>query len=150
MLEKDCNGNPISTFPPYYAFQMIFTALASRLIQSISRNVHNKFWALRQLCQVFCLFRKLYIDRLCFRWEESTGTLGRGTNTVWNAQISVCTWMVDTLSTLIPICPWHFFKKEKEVTCFILTILHLGSQFLWKPTPFLNRTHTNQASFYHV
>ena len=22
MLEKDCNGNPISTFPPYYAFQM--------------------------------------------------------------------------------------------------------------------------------
>ena len=22
MLEKDCNGNPISTFPPCYAFQM--------------------------------------------------------------------------------------------------------------------------------
>ena len=43
MLEKDCNGKPISTFPPFYAFQMIFTALALRLIQSISRNVHNKF-----------------------------------------------------------------------------------------------------------
>ena len=42
LLEKDCNGNPITTFPPCYAFQMIFTALASRLIQSISRNVHNK------------------------------------------------------------------------------------------------------------
>ena len=40
MLEKYCNGNPISTFPPCYAFQMIFTALAPRLIQSISRNVH--------------------------------------------------------------------------------------------------------------
>ena len=24
MLEKDCNGNPISTFPPCYAFQMIW------------------------------------------------------------------------------------------------------------------------------
>ena len=42
MLEKDCNGNPISTFPPCYAFQMIFTALAPGLIQSISHNVHNK------------------------------------------------------------------------------------------------------------
>ena len=50
MLEKDCNGNPISTFPPCYAFQMIFTALAPRLIQSISRNVHNKNRALKQLC----------------------------------------------------------------------------------------------------
>ena len=43
MLEKDCNGNPISTFSPFYAFQMISTALAPRLIQFISRNVHNKF-----------------------------------------------------------------------------------------------------------
>ena len=42
MLEKECNGNPISTFHPSYAFQMIFTALAPILIQSISRNVHNK------------------------------------------------------------------------------------------------------------
>ena len=50
MLEKDCNGNPISTFPPGYAFQMIFTAFAPRLIQSISRNVHNKIRALKQLC----------------------------------------------------------------------------------------------------
>ena len=49
MLEIDCNGNPISTFPPCYAFQMIFTALAPRLIQSISRNVHNKNRALKQL-----------------------------------------------------------------------------------------------------
>ena len=49
MLEKDCNGNPMSTFPPCYAFQIIFTALAPRLIQSISRNVHNKFRALKQL-----------------------------------------------------------------------------------------------------
>ena len=24
MLEKVCNGNPISTFPPCYAFQMIW------------------------------------------------------------------------------------------------------------------------------
>ena len=45
---KDCNGNPISTFPPCYAFQMILTALAPRLIQSISRNVHYKNRALKQ------------------------------------------------------------------------------------------------------
>ena len=51
MLEKDCNGNPISTFPPSYAFQMIFTALAPMLIQSISRNVHNKNRASKQLCK---------------------------------------------------------------------------------------------------
>ena len=50
MLEKDYNGNPISTFPPCSEFQMIFTALAPRLIQSISRNVHNKNRALKQLC----------------------------------------------------------------------------------------------------
>ena len=50
MLEKDCNGNPISTFPPSYAFQMIFTELAPWLIQAISRNVHNKNRALKQLC----------------------------------------------------------------------------------------------------
>ena len=50
LLEKDCNGNPISTFPPCYAFQMSFTALAPRLIQSISRDVHNKNGALKQLC----------------------------------------------------------------------------------------------------
>ena len=49
MLEKDCNGNPNSTFPPCYAFQMIFTALAPRLILSISRNDHDKFRALKQL-----------------------------------------------------------------------------------------------------
>ena len=49
ILEKDCNGNPISTFPPCYAFQMIITVLAPRLIQSISRNVHNKNRALKQL-----------------------------------------------------------------------------------------------------
>ena len=42
MLEKDCNGNPIFTFPPCYTFQMIFTALAPKLIQSISGNIHNK------------------------------------------------------------------------------------------------------------
>ena len=46
---KDCNGNTNSTFPPFYAFQMIFTAFAPRLIQSISRNVHNKIRALKQL-----------------------------------------------------------------------------------------------------
>ena len=34
---------------PCYAFQMIFTALAPRLIQSISCNVHNKNRALKQL-----------------------------------------------------------------------------------------------------
>ena len=50
MLEKDSNGNPIFTFPPCYVFQMIFIALAPRLIQSLSRNVHNKFRALKQLC----------------------------------------------------------------------------------------------------
>ena len=49
MLEKDCNGNPISTFPPCYAFQMIFTALAPRLIQSISRNVRNRKNVLKRL-----------------------------------------------------------------------------------------------------
>ena len=51
MLEKDCNGNPISTFPPCYAFQMIFTALAPKLIQSISRNVRNRKNVLKRLCQ---------------------------------------------------------------------------------------------------
>ena len=35
MLEKNCSGNPISTFPPCYAFPC---------------NVHNKFRALKQLC----------------------------------------------------------------------------------------------------
>ena len=49
MLENDCNGKPISTLPPCYAFQMIFTAFAPRLIQSISRNVHNKIRALKRL-----------------------------------------------------------------------------------------------------
>ena len=45
---KDCNGNPISTFPPYYALKMSFTALAIRLIQSISHNFHNKVGALKR------------------------------------------------------------------------------------------------------
>ena len=49
MLENDCNGNPNSSFPPCYAFQMILTALAPRLIQSIGRNVHNKNRALKRL-----------------------------------------------------------------------------------------------------
>ena len=49
MLEKDCNGNPMSTFPPCYAFQMNFTALAPRLIRSISRNIHYKNRALKRL-----------------------------------------------------------------------------------------------------
>ena len=52
MLEKDCNGNPISTFPPCYAFQMIFTALAPRLIQSISRNVHTLRVPAQRVCGV--------------------------------------------------------------------------------------------------
>ena len=38
------------TIQPFYAFQMIFTALAPRLIQSIGRNAHNKNGALKQLC----------------------------------------------------------------------------------------------------
>ena len=59
MLEKDCNGNPISTVPPCYAFQMIFPLyyyiiiilllyyyyyydFPPRLIQSRSRNVCDK------------------------------------------------------------------------------------------------------------
>ena len=50
MQEKYCNGNPISTFPPCSAFQMVFTAFAPRLIQSISRIVHNKNRALKRLC----------------------------------------------------------------------------------------------------
>ena len=50
MLEKDFNGNPISTIPPSYAFQMIFTALTPRLIESKSCNVHNKNGALKHLC----------------------------------------------------------------------------------------------------
>ena len=52
MLEKDRNGNPILTFPPCYAFQMIFTALTPRLIQSIRHNVHDKDRALKQLWRV--------------------------------------------------------------------------------------------------
>ena len=50
MLEKNCNGNLIFTFPPCYAFQMIFTALAPMLIQSISCYVHNNNRALKRLC----------------------------------------------------------------------------------------------------
>ena len=49
--KKDCNGNPISTFPPRYAFQIIFSALAPRLIISISRNVPNKDGALKHKCR---------------------------------------------------------------------------------------------------
>ena len=41
-LNIGSNDNPISTFPPCYAFQMIFTAWAPSPIQYISRNVHNK------------------------------------------------------------------------------------------------------------
>ena len=50
MLENNCNGNPISTFPPCYEFQMIFTALAPMLIQSISCSVHDKNRALQRFC----------------------------------------------------------------------------------------------------
>ena len=53
MLEKNCNGNPISTFPHCCALEMIFTAFAPRPIQSIGRNVQNKDGALKQLCLVF-------------------------------------------------------------------------------------------------
>ena len=49
MLDKDCNSNPISSFQPCYACQMIFTALAPRLIQSISRNVRNRKNVLKRL-----------------------------------------------------------------------------------------------------
>ena len=78
MLEKYCNGNLISTFPPCYAFQMIFTVFAPRLIQSKSRNVHNKIRALKQLCilktlqncdmhhQIFVLAKQI---NLCF-WPQ--------------------------------------------------------------------------------
>ena len=54
MLKNDCNVNPISTFPPCYAFQIIFTALAPRLIQSIICNVHDKIGALKQLWRLDC------------------------------------------------------------------------------------------------
>ena len=50
---KKCNGNPISNFPPCYAFQMIFTALAPKLIQSISRNVRNRKIALKRLWYIW-------------------------------------------------------------------------------------------------
>ena len=59
MLDKDCNGNPISSFPPCYAFQMNFTALAPRLIKSKSRNVHNKNRALKQLCLLLSADREV-------------------------------------------------------------------------------------------
>ena len=42
---------------------MIFTALAPRLIQSISRNVHNKFWALKQLTYRRLLFHHEILSR---------------------------------------------------------------------------------------
>ena len=70
MLEQDCNGNPISTFPPCYAFQMIFTALAPRLIQSISRNVHNKNGALKQLWQCSRVF---YVICTVHTWDDQDG-----------------------------------------------------------------------------
>ena len=44
MLEKDCNGNLISSFPPCYAFHMIFTTFAPRLIQSIGRGQYPALW----------------------------------------------------------------------------------------------------------
>ena len=56
MLKKYCNSNPICTFPPCYAFQIIFTELAPRLIQSISRNVHNKKRALKRVCNDSAFF----------------------------------------------------------------------------------------------
>ena len=61
MLGKDCNGNPISTFPPSYAFQMIFIVLAPRLIQSISQNVRNKNEALKRLC-LGCQYERELLD----------------------------------------------------------------------------------------
>ena len=56
--EKRCNGNPISIFPPYYAFQMIFTESSPRPIQSTSHNFHNKDGALKPLLTVM---RKKFI-----------------------------------------------------------------------------------------
>ena len=49
MLGKDCNANPISTFPPCMHFRLFSLHLPPRLIQSISRNVHNNVRALKQL-----------------------------------------------------------------------------------------------------
>ena len=40
---KDCNGNPISTFPPCYAFQMIFTALHSGLGLQLTPKKNSKW-----------------------------------------------------------------------------------------------------------
>ena len=76
MLDRDCNGNPISTFPPCYAFQMIFTALASMPIQSICHNVHSKNRALKQLCSETCLsssttsVRHIWVPAL-LQWDMS-------------------------------------------------------------------------------
>ena len=66
--KKDCHGNPISTFPPCCAFQMIFTANAPRLIQSISCNVYNKNRALKQSWNLF----RIYLIYLFIFWGEWT------------------------------------------------------------------------------
>ena len=59
-------------FAPFpYAFQMILTALAPRLIQSISRNVHKNNRALKQLCAVVeCRMVHMYSSSTPFRKES--------------------------------------------------------------------------------
>ena len=94
MLEKDCNGNPISTFPPCYAFQMIFSALAPKLIQSISRNVRNRKNVLKRLwrqpVRMCCCV--LYCSILCS----------------WVCWYSVCSVECDDVTVWYPIWPAAF------------------------------------------
>ena len=58
-LPPVCIGDLISTYPHCYAFQMIFTKLSPRPIQSISRNVNNKDGALKPLCSTL-IWEKCY------------------------------------------------------------------------------------------
>ena len=77
LLAKDCNGNPVSTLPPCYAFQVIFTAWAPRLIQSISRNAHNKNRALRRLWLLISSIKGT-VESLSPEWPEWTGITDEG------------------------------------------------------------------------
>ena len=88
MLEKDCNGYPISTFPPCYVFQMIFTASAPRLIQSIGCYVHNKNGALKQLWSTNTDVSDLIIDLIFLSPSSSPGLRRHQAQTVWNSACS--------------------------------------------------------------
>ena len=107
MLDRDCNGNPISTFPPCYAFRMIFTALAPRPIQSISRNVHKKNGALKGLCHTRGPPVKV-------------GGINKANNTCTASSSFICqvgdfSWVIGLLELLcVFVCKKNIRKKREK------------------------------------